>query len=250
MDSVTWLITSLLLSLRIAPVLVFAPPFTLFRIPSVVRLWLAFGVGALIVAELPVSYILIHREPLDLLKYTTHELFIGALATFALQSSFAALYFAGRALDIQSGFGLALLIDPTTRSQTPLIGTLLAYLAGASFFSCGGPYELLHIIRLSVEIDPIDSPIPIISPARIASALTLAFSVALSITGGVMVCITLIDVAIALLSRTVPQINVLIFGLQVKALLILVTLPVALGISGAAMATLTRLAFEFFRRSL
>ena len=45
---------------------------------------------------------------------------------------------AGALLDMQIGFGIASLIDPTTRSQSPLLGTALNLLAVAVFFAVDG----------------------------------------------------------------------------------------------------------------
>ena len=50
---VGWLIATVLLSLRIAPVLAFAPPFTLVRTPALVRVLLALGLSGLMVGALP-----------------------------------------------------------------------------------------------------------------------------------------------------------------------------------------------------
>jgi len=52
------------------------------------------------------------------------------------------------------------------------------------------------------------------------------------------------DLAIAMLSRTVPQMNVLILGFQVKTILLLLVLPLTFGTAGALLARTTRITIE------
>src|SRR5438270_491160 len=73
--------------------------------------------------------------PGALLAAAGSELILGILFAVILQAAFAAIYVAGRTIDLQAGFGLAVLIDPTSNASTPLIGTLLAMLAGMLFFA-------------------------------------------------------------------------------------------------------------------
>jgi flagellar biosynthetic protein FliR len=54
----------------------------------------------------------------------------------------------------------------------------------------------------------------------------------------------MIDYAIALVSRTLPQMNVLFLGFQVKALATLVVLPIALAGSAALFLRMFRFALD------
>ncbi len=136
---------ALLVSLRIAPALAFAPPFTLLRVPSIVRVMLAIALAAWLVAAYPQQTWQSGFWSRGLFLSATAELLMGIALALTLQLAFAALLTAGRAIDIQAGFGLATLIDPATRAQMPLAGTLFVYAAGAIFFATGGPADLLAI---------------------------------------------------------------------------------------------------------
>jgi flagellar biosynthetic protein FliR len=239
-----WALGSLLLSMRIAPVLGFAPPFTLVRLPAAFRLLLGMGLAGLITAGRPSPFAGAEVTAGWLIAAAVREVFVGAVFVMGLQLMFGALYLAGRTVDVQAGFGLATLIDPTSKAAIPLVGSLLAYAAGAIFFAMDGHLELIGMLAATVDTLPIGTAAPPPSLAHlmafIASVMTISFGVA----GGAILALFVADLAITMLSRTVPQMNVLVFGLQVKTVLLLVVLPMTAGVWGALLARLVRVALE------
>lgn len=234
----------LLISLRIAPLLSFAPPFTLLRVPATVRLMLSISLAAWIVAANPDQT---WRAPFwdaGLPLVVAGELFLGISLALALQLAFAALLTAGRTIDIQAGFGLAVVVDPTTRNQLPLVGTLFAYAAGAVFFAIGGPQDLLAIWAASVNHVPLGTASIGGDPGVLMEYMAAVFLMAMGLVGVLLLILFLLDLTVAFLSRTLPQMNVLLFGFQVKAIATLAALPIALALSGALFVRLMRYAIE------
>ena len=70
------------------------------------------------------------------------------------------------------------------------------------------------------------------------------FAMGLGLFGVIMLVLFLLDLTIAFLSRTLPQMNVMMLGFQVKAMATLVMLPVALALSGGLFLRLLRFALE------
>jgi flagellar biosynthetic protein FliR len=124
----------------------------------------------------------------------------------------------------------------------PLIGTLFAYAAAAVFFATGGPADMLAIWRASVEQIPIGTFAADLDLTALAAYIGASFALALGIAGGVLLVLFLTDLAIAFLSRTLPQMNALLLGFQVKSMVLLVTLPIVFAFSGALFLRLVRLA--------
>lgn len=234
---IDWVVASLLLSLRVAPVLTFAPPFTLVRMPALFRLLLGLALSGLMVG----SGLVADGPPIELgalVQAGLNELVIGAIIVFAFQAAFAAIYVAGRTVDIQSGFGLASVVDPTSGVQTPLVGSIYAYAAGAVFFGMDGHLDLMRMLAASLEILPLGGDREAINIAAISAFLATVFAIAFGVAGGVILALFITDLAIALLSRTAPQLNVLVLGFQVKTVLVMVALPLTLGTSAALLARL------------
>ncbi len=242
-DIVDTVVASLLLSLRIVPLLAFAQPFTLFRVPAIVRVILAIGLATWLVAGNPAATSASDFWTRGLPVVAATELFLGLTLALGPQLAFAMLLWAGRAIDVQAGFGIATLVDPTTRSQMPLVGTLFVYLAGAIFFATDGPHDLLAVWAASLDRVPLGaggggSALPVIDYLSGVALL------AVGLAGLVLLVLFLLDLAVALLSRTLPQMNVLVLGFQVKAIATVAVLPLALGTSGALILHILRRAFD------
>lgn len=234
-------IASVLVALRLAPTLAFAPPFTLMRAPATIRVLLTIGLSFWLVAARP-ELTSARVAGASLPGLVLGELALGLAIALGLQLAFAAIYWAGRALDIQAGFGLAMLADPTTNAQHPLAGTILAYGAAMIFFATGAQYDLLALWLASVEVLPIGYGVIRPDVVALAQYLSAVFFVAIGLVGAAMLAIFLADVVIAFLSRTLPQMNVLLLGFQVKAMVMLLTLPIAIAFAGALFLRLMRMA--------
>jgi len=245
MEALTgWVVATLLLSLRIAPAFALAPPFTLTRVPPLFRVMFGLAVSACVVSAHPGAAWTLGFEAGGLVLAAVRELFLGAMVVAALQVMFGALYFAGRTLDVQAGFGLALLIDPTSRTQTPLVGTLFAYAAGVVFFAMNGHGELLRLLGASLDAIPLGAAAPIPPIGRMAAFMSAAFLIAFGIAGTTILCLFITDLTVAMLSRTAPQMNVLVLGFQVKTIILFLVLPTSFGVAGALFARLGRLTLE------
>jgi len=233
---VGWVVSSLLMSMRVAPVFAFAPPFSLTRVPALFRVLFALGISGLMVAGRPEAMAFADLSAGALLVGAARELALGLIVVLAFQLTFGAIQFVGRTLDIQAGFGLAAVIDPTTRQNAPMIGSLFAYTAAAIFFAMDGHAQLLRILAASLDFAPLGGGHFPTHLDGLTSFISLVFLTAFGVGGGAILCLFLADLAITALSRTMPQMNVLILGLQVKTLLTLLVLPATFAVSAAVLA--------------
>lgn len=239
-----WLVSSLLLSLRIAPLFAFAPPFSLIPAPTVFRALLGVGLAACLAAGHPEATRLPNFGLATLAGAAVKELMLGVVFVLAFQLPYAAIQLAGRTIDIQAGFGFAGVIDPQTKGQSPLAGTILGYAAGAVFFALNGHLDLLRILGASLEAAPLGAALPAESLGPMMSFISLTFITGLGAGAFVILALFLVDLAIVMLSRTAPQMNVLVLGFQVKTVIFLLAMPISLGASGAVLGRLMRYALE------
>lgn len=240
-----WVIGVLLLSMRLMPTFAFAPPFTLLNIPLRIRVLIPIGLAVCLI-QLPGAL----AQPFapdfgSLIPLAASELLIGIGIAFALQAAFAALYFAGRILDFQAGFALALVIDPATRTQTPLLGTVFALAAAAIFFAVDGHHDLLRAVSATLEAVPVGAIAGGWSPAAVIAQFSLIFAFGVVVAGAGMLVLFLTDVTLAFLMRTMPQMNVLLLGLQVKTIVLFLTLLLLSGLLVPNFLRLFESAFRF-----
>lgn len=239
-----WLITVLLVSLRIVPTISFAPPFTLMRVPAPVRLMLSLSLAAWIVAGHPSETTAVDPGATGYIAMFLSELTIGIGLALALQLAFAALLTVGRAVDLQAGYAFALIADPTNRSQMPLVGMIFAYAAAAVFFTSSGPADLLGILSLSVERVPLGAGLGSDAVTVLTAYISAVFVMAFGAGGLLLLVLFLLDLAITMMSRTLPQMNVLFLGFQVKAIATLILLPLVIAGSAALFLRIIRFALD------
>lgn len=234
----------LLVSLRVVPALVFAAPFTLLRIPPLIRVLVGLALGMALVGGHQDGLVRALSESSSLVTVAAGELLIGGAIALCLQLAFGAVLWAGGGVDVQAGFGLAMVADPTTQAQMPLAGTVFAYVVAAVFFTGGGMFDLLALWSVSFEILPFASNGWSLDVSALATLLGSTFVIGIGLFALIMLVLFLLDLAIAFMSRTLPQMNVLLLGFQVKSMAMLVTLPIAVALSGAIALRLMRVALE------
>ncbi|WP_217590764.1 flagellar biosynthetic protein FliR [Burkholderia sp. GbtcB21] len=239
---VGWSTAALLLSLRIGPLLVLAPPFARLRIPARIRICLALALAGAFATPLPD---VLRDNQAALVECAISELALGFALAFPFQAAFAALSFAGRALDVQAGFGLAMIIDPGSRERAPLFGTLLRLGAGAIFFASGAHLELLRLIAASIDRMPPGTARVIASPQAFIGYFAVVMGIGIGAVAAAMLALFLIDLSIAFLSRTLPQMNALMLGLQVKAIAAIAVTSLSIGLLAPVVLRLLRAALEF-----
>jgi len=159
------------------------------------------------------------------------EILIGVIIGFAARIIFAGVQFAGEMIGIQMGFSIANVIDPVSSTQVSILAefqymiALLIYLA----------IDAHHMFILSI-VDSYHFVAPFgyhFSGSLMETILLFSkelFVTAAKISAPVMAVLLFTNVALGIIARTVPQINVFVVGfpLQIAAGLIVfgLTAPV------------------------
>ncbi len=239
---VGWAVAVLLLSLRIGPIFTLAAPFSQITIPMRVRACLVLSLCACLAQ--PVSAT-IYQNGATLLLAAGSEVLIGLMLSFGFQVAAAALSFAGRALDVQAGYGLAMVIDSGSKSQTPLFGMMLTLVASLIFFSTNGHIELLRLMARLMQLLPLGQVVLLGSPHAFLNYFGIVMGMGLSAVAATMLVLFLVDITIAFLSRTLPQMNALMLGLQIKVIVTLVMLALSTGLILPVVLRLFNVALSF-----
>jgi flagellar biosynthetic protein FliR len=232
---VSWLLTTMLVSLRLGVVMLMTPVFATMGMPIQVRVLMVLALSATLVSgmspELTATALM---SAGDLALAAANELVVGSLLAFALFAGFAAFQFAGRIMDIQMGFGVAGLLDPATRNHAPLLGMVLNLTAVVTFFLIGGHHLLLRGLAFSLERIPPGSRLTGLPLGTVVEQFGAMFVYAALLAAPVMTVILLVDIGMAMMARTMPQMNVFIVGLPLKIFVGLVVLAISLGFIGPA----------------
>ena len=241
-----WIALVLLVGLRIAPLFFMAPVFGSAPAPQLFRTLLIVALSASIVAATGIALPQAPVSLAQLVAWGASEIVLGAALAFGLAAAFAAFLLAGRLMDFQLGFSVANLIDPVTRTQAPLIGTGLNLLAVTLFFAVDGHHLLLRTLALSLEQFPPGHSLAALDFGAIAAHFGALFTFGLALAAPVLFAILLLDLAFALASRSMPQMNVFIVAIPFKIALGLVVAALSLQYAGAVTMKVFESVFRYW----
>ena len=198
----------LLILLRISAIIILLPVLGHQLVPTQVKTGM---IVVLTVLTYPLVYDKVTLIPLDPVAFAAiaiQEILIaGALALFA-QLVFSASQFAGQLISFQMGMTVANVFDPVTRSQQSVISQLAITLAMLLWIITGAHRIFIHAMIESFTLFPIDQPWSFPGLLTFTDAASNMFVLSLKIAAPVMLLLLLVFIALGLLSRAVPQIQV------------------------------------------
>lgn len=219
-----WLIAVLLFATRIGIVLFLTPLLGSVGIPKRLRALLVLSLAAALVSGMGWPGVRGIDDAAGLIVAFMGEALWGATLAFGLQAAYAALLIGGRVVDMQVGFGLASLLDPVSRTQSPLLGVLYQMYAIAWFLAVDGHVAVVQALVRSVELVPLGSMPTAVPMAAIVGVFGMLCSLGVVLFGAAIVCLLLIDVGMGVASRVMPQANIFMLSIPVKAMAGLVLL--------------------------
>lgn len=208
-----WLVSILLVSCRVGATFILTPLLG-GTVPAPVRALLVLGLSVALTGASGARY----TGPLDfpaIVAGLVAEAVVGASLAFGLLTVFAMFATAGQLLDVQVGFGLGSVLNPMTRERTPLLATALNVLAVTVFYLIDGHLAVMRGIAFSLQRIPLGTP-ALADPVLLVRQFGLVFSMALTLIAPAFFCLLLVEAACAVVSRVLPQANVLLLAAPVK----------------------------------
>lgn len=205
----------LLVFLRVLGLFVTAPVLSNRLVPVQMRVAISFGV-TVVVSPLfqspPLPNTLVGLVPL-----AVRELLVGMVIGFVAVLAFTAVQFAGELLDINMGLSMINVLDPMTNIQMPVLGNFLYILGLLIFLSINGHHLLLRALMDSYALVPLGTGT--MSAALSESVIRTAgnlFIIGFKVAAPVLAAVFLTTVALGILNRAMPQMNVFMVGLPVQ----------------------------------
>jgi len=219
----------LLLFARMMGMFMFNPFFGRRNVPVIIKMGMAFFTALILISLIPAGTVVKAESILVFMLLCAKELFIGFTIGFIMQLFLAALHLAGDFMDLQLGIGMAKVYDPQSNVSMPISGSIFNLLYVVLFFVTNGHLNLMKIMVATLQLLPLGTWA--LNPEcgeyvalLFSNILVLAIKLALPV-----VAIEIItELALGVLMRTVPQINVFAVGLQLKLLVGLVLIVMVL----------------------
>jgi len=207
----------LLLIMRVGGILIVAPIFSHRSIPSILKIGLIILISLIILPTISATKTNLPPDMLGLSVVLAKEIAAGLAIGFTAQLLFIGVQFAGDLIGLQMGFGIVNVMDPNSEAQVPLIGQYQIVLATLIFLALDGHHMVLSAISSSLHAVPLGQVNFTGTTADLiirGGVNTLAHGIKLG--APCIVTLFLLDVAMGVVARTVPQMNIFIVGFPLK----------------------------------
>ncbi len=213
---------------RITGLMLMAPIYGSNVIPKRIRGGLAVMVAALVfpfVREQAPSEITLSMAIVG----GAGEMMIGAIIGLSLSILIMAAEVAGMIVGRQAGLALANVFDPTQNQRVSIMGQVYSISLTTVFLLAGG-----HRATMAALLDTFDV-IPLLSfrldetfVLLLVEALAATFILGIRLAGPVLIALFMLGTALAFLSRTMPQLNIMTVGFTLRLLAALAVAALAL----------------------
>jgi flagellar biosynthetic protein FliR len=218
----------LLVLSRVGGLFALAPIFSARMIPLRAKLIAAGGI-ALALTPLASEGLVLPDEPVDVAFLIGKEVLVGLAFAFAIALIGAAVQMGAGLLDAIVGFSFAAIVDPVSNVSNAILGQLYALFVSAVFIAVGGDQVMIAGLARSYDVIPLDG-FPSLERlgSMAADGFGQIFLTGLMIAAPAVIALVLVDAALGIAAKAVPQANVFIVGLPAKIL-------VAFGVVAASL---------------
>lgn len=206
-----------LVMLRMIGFLVSAPFFSSKYINVYVKVALAYILANVVVSSGAADKITISNDFYSYMLIGIKEVVIGLIIGFSAMIIYNAIILAGSLIDQQIGFSMAATFDPLSGIQMPISANFYNFMFLATLVVMNFHHKIIQAIIYSYNVLDVgvlnfDSRFINVSINFISEMFVIAFKLASPIVGMLLI----VNVALGILVRTVPQMNIFVIGIPLK----------------------------------
>ncbi len=194
---------------RIASMISLLPVMGSQSLPRQVKAGMAFALLLCVFPTLPKMTVALPDSLWGFASLVLREACVGLIAGWAFGLIFQIMEYAGAVIDMQAGYSMVELFDPTTGESTHLFGQFLGISATVSFLAGGGLTHLVAALADSFRQIPLTKAhmdatriLPDVS-VLVARSLMLGFQ----LCGPVMMSLLMLTLVMSVISRIMPSMN-------------------------------------------
>jgi len=213
---------------RVSALLAFMPIFG-GSMPRQVKTGLAIMVSIVLFPTVDSSQVQEDWGVFTLAAAVASEALIGLVGAFMVSLVFAGAQMAGAVMGFQIGFGIVNVVDPATNQQVSLTAQFMNIIAILLFLILNMHHFVLLALADSFAAIPLGA---MVFPSELGQVLSVTFGeifvTGFRVAAPVTATLLLMQAAMGLIARTVPQMNVFVVGFPLTISVGLLTLGAAL----------------------
>ena len=226
-----------LVFLRVTGMFVVSPIFGRQNLPSYYKVGFSFFVSLIMMNSVAIVSPAMYGNVLEYAYFAVREFLVGASIGFIPYLMFSAIYMAGQMIDMKIGFSMVNVLDPVSNIQIPITANFYFIICMLMFVTVNAHHMVILTISRSYSFIPLGH---INIDGDLINALLRLFSnifvVGFRMAAPIVFTIFLTDVALGIISKAMPQINVFMVGMPLKILvglvIMIITMPAMLMILG------------------
>jgi len=202
---------------RISAIILTMPVVGSANVPRQVKVGLTIAIAYIVVQTANLPPVDLTLSVWELALKLIGELAVGLTIGFATQLIFTAVQLAGSIVGFQMGFAIVNVMDPATQSQVSITAQFQNILALLIFLSIDGHHWLITACTESYDVIPVLGFHPSSELVEMMINLTKnVFEAAIKLASPIIASLFILNVALGLIARTVPQMNVFIVGFPLQ----------------------------------
>jgi flagellar biosynthesis protein FliR len=242
-----WLAMLMFPLARVLGLFALSPVFGGQGVPRRIRLLIGLAVAFALVPGLPAMPAVSPGSWMGIL-IIAQQMVIGILMGFTLRIVFAAVEVAGEMIGLQMGLSFAVFYDPQNAGQSAVLSEFLGLLTTLTFLAMNGHLMTLAVLSESFQLLPVGtSPLSGQGFAAAVSWSATLFSTGVLLSLPVVAALLIANIAMGVLSRVAPQLNLFAVGFPVTIVSGFVVLTISLPYFGNAIERLLDQSFGALR---
>ncbi len=223
----SWVLTLLWPLVRVLAVVGSAPLLSHRAVPNRVKLGFGFVLTLVIIPTLP-DLPQIEIFSVQGLFLLVQQIVIGVSIGFSMRLILAAVDLAGHLIGTTMGLGFATFFDPQSQGQSMALNQFLVLLTMLVFMSMDGHLMMVTAIAESFQTMPISLDGSNINFMKVSAWGANIFSTGLLLALPVVAALLITNMALGILTRTAPQLNIFGIGFPITLTVGFVVLALAL----------------------
>lgn len=232
MTITSYIMIGMLVFVRMLSLFSITPLFGAVQVPNLFKIGFAFFLAELVMATMTTAQLARHLTVLDtghFIYYVVQEAMVGFAIGLVVTALFAAVQFAGELLDIQTGFSVATLLAPGMIAPAGILSNFYYIMFVMIFIGGDGLSTVVLALLNSFRYLPLGVTVFDGSVANVLLQLLINLTIiGVQLAAPVLLATFMTNVALALASRLVPQMNVFVVGFPLVLLLGLLLLGIVM----------------------
>lgn len=207
----------ILIFIRITAFIVICPGFSFKGLSNIFKIGLAISLSLMIYSIIPEIKVVDNMFLFFFLNLK--ESILGLTLGFVTNLIFSTIEIAGNLVDFQVGFSMASVFDPSMGTTASNFGKVYYWISICVFFLLDMHHKVINALVKSFEYIPLNTVnLNNLQTKVIVSLFIEVFELAFNLAVPIIIVVLVTDIVLGIIAKTVPQINVLMLGMPIKAM--------------------------------